>query len=234
MSLIKSLTFNSKTNSDKLNFNIPHPIYISEGFAISQFNSVHTVYNVSERNNNFSFIESDTPGTTRTLTIPVGNYILSSYMSVLSTLLNSSGTNAYTVSNNALTNRISIIAATKTFKIVAVLKDTYNEAGFTISSAFALTQTASSTYDLSGLKTINICSNSFGVGNCITIGSNMNIIASIPITVSYLGVISYNPNVCFISSQISEINAASFIFTDELYRTITLDKDYSLTVLLSQ
>jgi len=234
-SLIKSLTLNSKTNSisNKLDFNLSTPVYISDGYAISQFIAINSIYNISDRNNQFSFIESDTLGVVRTFTLPVGNYILSTFMSALSTALNANGSNAYTVSNDSLTNRITITAGTKTFKIIDTKNDVYYEAGFRISTAFALSQSGSSSFDLSGLKTINIVCSNLG-HTSITPGSNLNVIATIPITVPYQGIVTYSPPIAFVSSQISEINSVNLVFLDGRYREINLDKDFSLTILLLQ
>lgn len=234
-SLIKSVTFNSTNNPGyKLDFTVTQPIYISNGYAISQFTTVNTIYNIDSRNNQFSFIESDTPSIIRTFVIPPGNYTVTSYMSAVSTLLNSSGTDVYTVANNTLTNIITISGTSKTFKIVSVLNDTYYESGFKISSNFSLTQTGSQSFDLSGLKIINIGSNSFGIGGNILVNSNINILCSVPVIAPYQGVIIYNPPIAFISSQINEISSVNLVLYDERLRPLTLQNDFSLTILLSQ
>jgi hypothetical protein len=135
------------------------------------------------------------------------------------------------VTNNSLTNIITITGASKQFKVLPILNNCYYEAGFDVSGSFNISQVATSTYDLSGLKEINIVCNSFGTGNSVVVNKNLNVICSIPISVGYLGVISYSPPICFIDSQIQSISAFEFILTDERYRLLTVQNDFSLTLL---
>ena len=192
---------------------------------------MNTVYNIDSRNNRFSFNESTSSGTVRTFSIPDGNYTISTFMAALKTGLDAQGTVVYTVTNDTLINKITITSASTTFKILPIANDSYYEGGFSVSTDFAISQTASSTFDLSGLKAINIVSTAFGNKDSIVVNKNLNVICSIPIEVGYLGVINYNPPICFIDSQINSISAFEFICYDSRFRPLTLRNDWSLCIL---
>lgn len=228
MSIVNSITFNSINP----NFQLNPVIYNAEAFGVSNFVGVNSVYVIDQRNNNFSFIESNSTTVTRIAVIPSGNYTLTSYLTAISSSMTTAGTATYTATNNDLTNRITITSNGVTFILVDTLNNSYYESGFTVlNPSFSATQTASTTYDLSGLKMINIVSPSFGYSTNLVCGINKNVIASIPVTNPYLGIISYSPSVNFISSQVSSISNLDVQFFDELFRPITLDKSYSLTIL---
>lgn len=231
MSEIKQITFNSIVK----NYNLNPVINNAEAFAVSGFYGVNTVYNVDARNNRLYFIEFDTISTIRSITVPVGNYTITSLITQINTSMTAAGTNVYTLTNNTLINIITITAATKTFNLVAGPNDLYYELGFD-SSVFttnvALTAVATNTFDMSGLKCLNIISSSFGTGVNVICGINKSVLASIPINVPYLGVISYIPPIQFITSQISSLSNLDLIFTDERLRIITLNSGYILTLLL--
>lgn len=233
---IKSLTFStivsSNQNKSAPNFYLDEPVNVSEGYSVKSFYGVNTIYNIDSRNNRFSFNESDSSGTIRTFTIPEGNYTISTFTAALKTGLDAQGTVVYTVTNNTLTNIITITGASKTFKILPITNDCYYEAGFVVSTAFSITQTATQTYDLSGCKNINIVCNAFGSKDSIVVGKSLNVVCSIPINVGYLGVVNYNPNIVFIDSNISSISAFEFTCYDDRYRPLIIKNDWSLTLLL--
>ena len=232
---IKSLTF-STIASDNSNKSAPawyldQPIQISEGYCCKNFSGLNTIYNIDARNNKFSFNESNSSGTVRTFTIPSGNYTITTFMAALKTGLDVNGTVVYTVTNNTLTNIITITSASTTFKILPISNDCYYEAGFEVSSSFAISQTAVQTYDLSGLKCINIVSNAFGNKDSIVVNRNLNVICSIPIEVGYLGVINYSPPIVFIDSSITSISSFEFLCYDEFLRPLTISNHWSLCLL---
>ena len=232
---IKSLTFStiaSDNNSKSApNYYLDQPIQISEGYCVKAFQGVNTTYNIDSRNNKFSFNESLTSGTVRTFTIPSGNYTITTFMAALKTGLDANGTVVYTVTNNTLTNIITITSASTTFQILPISSDCYYEAGFVVSSGFAISQVATQTYDLSGLKCINIVCNAFGNKDSIVVNKNLNVITSIPIEQSYLSVVNYSPPIVFIDSQIQSISAFEFTCYDCRYRPLTLNNDWSITIL---
>lgn len=233
---IKSITFSS-ISSDNNNKSQPtyylkdRPIEISEGYCVQSFQGVNTVLNIDSRNNRFAFLEDDSPGVTRSFTIPQGNYTITTFLAAIKSGLDINGTVIYTVTNNTLINKITISGASKQFRIIPTSSDCYYECGFIISPSFNITQIATNTYDLSGLKTIHILCNSFGSGNSIICNRNMNIICSIPVECPYLGVINFNPNIVFIDSQITSISAFEFIFLDERFRVLEMQNDHHLKLL---
>jgi hypothetical protein len=232
---IKSLTFatiaSSNQNKSTPNFYLEQPIQISEGFCVKSFTGVNTFLNIDSRNNQFNFNESDSSGSIRSFTLANGNYTITSFMGALKAGLDTNGTVVYTVANNSLTNIITITGASKTFKILPISNNCYYEAGFDVSATFSISQIATNTYDLSGLKEINVVCNAFGTGNSVVVNKNLNVICSIPISVGYLGVISYTPPIVFIDSQTQSISAFEFICVDERYRPLTFQNDFSLTLL---
>jgi hypothetical protein len=237
-SIIKSLIFNTSTNkNNSSNFNLLSPVTVSEGYLLSQFIGINSVYNFDSRNNIFAFTEAST---TLFAFIPTGNYTINTLITTLASILTSSGTTTYTVTNNTLTNKITISAA-NSFKIIQVDKNCYYELGMlnsvfeNPSQGYFTEHIAPSSFDLSGLKQINVVSNSFGYGNCLAVNKNLNVIATIPVTVAYQGVISYSsPNSVFISSQIDSIQNVDFILYDSRFRELKLDRDFVITLLFTQ
>lgn len=235
--IINSINFNTAFVNDKQNplFTLQGPLLNAEAYAVSSFYGVNTFSTIDSRNNIISFIESTSSGNTRTFVIPTGNYTLSTFITALQAGFLSAGTVSYTVVNNTLTNRLTVSNGTVSFRLVKIgSNDAFYESGFEVlSPTFALSQTASSTYDLSGVKCLNISTNSLGYGHNIVIGRNLNIIATIPITVGYLGVISYNPPINYINTQIPEVQTVQFSVYDERMRLLTIDKDYQLSICFS-
>lgn len=232
MSLIKSITFNTIVASDKSNplFILQKSIISSEGYAVQNFCGVNTIYTIDSRNNKFALSEDDISSNI-SFSIPTGNYTLSTFITALQTALNTNGTDTYTVTNNSLINKITISSTTKVFKIIDIANNCYYECGFGLSSAYALSQIASNTFDFSGLKLIYITSNSLGYGQSLCCQKNLNVICSINVDTPYLGVITYSPSPVFISSQISEINSIEFSMYDERFRQLTISNDWSLSLL---
>jgi len=232
--IIKSLILNTSTNkNNSTTFNLINPITVSEGYLVSQFTGVNSVFNINERNNVFSFTENST---ILYAILPPGNYTITSLISALGPLISAASTVTYMVSVNSLTSKITISTAATQFRLVDSQNNIFYELGFTnFSTSLALSITANSTYDLSGLKMIYLVSSSFGMGNCISVNKNLNTICSIPITTSYLGIISYSsPNSVFISSQIDSIQSIDVQLYDERFRLLTLDRSFSITILFSQ
>ena len=232
---IKSLTFftiaSENLNKSTPNYCLDSPIQITEGYAVKSFQGVNTIYNIDSRNNRFSFNESTSSGTVRTFSIPEGNYTISTFMAAIKSGMDTAGTVVYTVTNDTLINKITITSASTSFKILPIANDCYYEAGFFVSTGFAISQTASSTYTLAGLQAVNTVSTAFGNKDSIVVNKNLNVICSIPIEVGYLGVINYNPNIVFIDSQITSISAFEFLLYDERFRPLTIQNDWSLTLL---
>jgi hypothetical protein len=223
-------TINSNNqNSSNPQYYIRQPFDNIVGYSFSGFSGVNSFNVIDSRNNTLQFSESDSSSTIRVITIPTGNYTITSLMASIKTLMDAAGTNTYTVALNSVTNLVTITAATKTFKILTANNHCYYELGFVVSSAFALSQTGSVIYDLSGVKTISIVSNSFG-NNSKLINTNYNIVGIVPIEVPFLGVINYKHNPVFIDVQISELSSISFTLLDERGRILNCTHDWSLTL----
>lgn len=235
----KSMTFNTVTASDRSHplFTLYNPIISADAYCVQNFMGVNNFYNIDDRNNAFSFseyiLDQDLVDISSTIlfSIPIGNYTLNTFMTALQTSLNSNGTQIYTVTNNSLTNKISITGATLNFKLLSVPNNCYYELGYSTFNTYSSSQTAACTYDFSGLKNIYIVSNSLGYGQSLACGKNLNIIASIPVISPYLGVISYIPPQNFVSSNISEINSIEFSLYDERFRNLTVSTDWSMTLM---
>lgn len=235
--ITQQVNFNTTFVNDRNNpvFILNSPILNAEAYCVSSFYGVNTFQTIDSRNNIISFIESTSSGNTRTFVIPTGNYTLTTFITALQAGFASAGTVVYTVVNNTLTNRLTVSNATVSFRLVKIgSNDALYEAGFELlSPTFALSHTASSTYDLSGVKCINISTNSLGYGHNLMIGRNLNIIATIPITTGHLGVVSYNPPINYINTQLPEVQTVQFSLYDERMRLLTIDRDYQLSICFS-
>ena len=230
----RALTFNTifsnNNNRSTPNFYCEKPIENAQGYSVQSFYGINNFYNIDFRNNLFCFNESDSVGTVRSFILPDGNYTISTFMTALKTGLDLSGSVVYTVSNNTLTNIITITAS-KSFKILPIPNNCYYEGGFDVSTSFSISQTASSTFDLSGVKILNIVCASFNTGNSTFVNKPLNVIASIPIETPYLGVVNYQPNIAFIDTEIHNVSAFEFQIYDERLRKLNINNDYQLTLL---
>jgi hypothetical protein len=231
--IIKQYTFQTISSN---NSNTSNPFYFlssspgdNGGFSVGNFTGIQCVNLIDSRNNTLQFSETDTSSTTRVVKIPTGDYTLSTLLTAIGAGMTSAGTVTYTATVNSLTNLITI-SSSKAFKIFTASNNIYYEIGYSTSSAFATSQTASKIYDLSGLKQIHIVSSSFGASNSILVNTNYTVICSIPISSPFLGVIRDEPSPQFIDSQINDLNSISFSLLDERKRTLTMSKDWSLQI----
>jgi hypothetical protein len=231
-SINKSLTFSTSAsnnnNPSNPTFFINPAVYNVEAYNITNFCGVNTTYTIDGRNSNFSFIENSI---TYNGFLPSGNYTLSTFIVALgSAMTTASGVSVYTVTNNALTNVLTITSNNKTFKLLDTVNNCYYEAGFSVSTVLGLTQTGSSSFDLSGLKQIRIVSSDLG-RNAICVNSNYNVLACIDVSVPYLGVISHSGTNFFITANCN-LNTMSFLLLDERNRILNNLKDWSITFIL--
>lgn len=234
--IVKSYTFATFCSSNQSDsqpyFHLQLPEKNVVGYNLSQVTAVNTVYDIDSRNNQFAFVEN--PGlnaeTTLVAILEPGNYTLSTFLTKLSTALTSVGSNTYTVTNNSLTNRLTITSSSIDFKIVDIPNHCYYESGFVTSSVYSVSALATSSFDFSGLKTIHIICNTFN-GTSIIVNQNYTILASIPVNVPYQGVLSYDAQPVFITCQ-ADIYNFQFYLLDERFRPITMDKSWSCNLLL--
>jgi hypothetical protein len=232
--LTKVLNFNTVTATNKSNpqFILNDSIDNVNGYCVTLFQGVNSFYDISARNNQLQFIESPSQGTIRTVVLPVGNYTVDTALLALQAGLNSQASGTYTVTNNPLTNRITITSNTS-FMLKSITNDMYYEFGFeSFDNTFNTTHTGTNSYDFSGIKTLNIVSYSFGYGNNIVVNKSLNVIASIPINNAYLAPISYTGYPLFVSAQIPELSVVEFLLVDERFRPISTDKDYTIQIAL--
>lgn len=210
-------------------FHLVEPIRNPISYQVDSFIGANSFYTIDSRNDSFKFSENDSPGTIREALIPTGNYNITTYLVALKTALDAAGTVVYTVTNNNLINKITISAASKLFNIIN--SSGLYESGFIINSTFAASHIAPNTFDLSGVKQLNIISNSMGFSSKV-VNRNLNVVCSIPIDSAYLGVIYYkNSNPSYIDCKVSEINSFEFNVYDERFRLLSqIDRDWSITL----
>lgn len=231
---VTQLTFNTilsnnRNTSNPQYFINNNPLDNIKKYAFGSFNGVNTVNVIDSRNNILQFSETTSSSTIRNVSITPGNYTVTTLMAALKTAMDTAGTGVFTITNNSVSNIITI-ACTVDFKLLDCSNNIYYEIGFVISTAFAASQVASSIYDLSGLKTIVLVSSSFGSKNSILVNSNYVVIGVIPISTPFLGVISYDANTQFIDCQISELSTVSFSLLDERGRILSLTNDWALSM----
>jgi hypothetical protein len=231
-SINRSLTLNTcvsnNNNASHPSFYLNPPINNVEAFNVSTFSGINTTYTIDSRNCNFSFVESSVPHNGY---LPFGNYTINTFITALGTAMTSaSGTSTFTITNNVLTNILSITSSTNVFYLTNTINNCYYEAGLTPNNIGSLIQIGTSSYDLSGLKQILLVSSDLG-SNAVAVNSNYNVLASIDISVPYLGVISYKGTNLFINSNCT-LNSLNFILLDERYRVLSNLKDWSITIIL--
>ena len=233
---ISQLTFNTINSNNRSTSNplyfIPNPIDNIKQYAFSSFSGVNTVNVIDSRNQIINFSETDSSSTIRSVTIPTGNYTITTLLTAIKSGLDTAGTAVYTCTVSTLTNLITIVG-TKNFKLLDCNNNIYYEIGYSASTAFAASQVASSIYDLSGLKNITLVSSSFGQRNSILVGSNYTVIGTIPVSTPFLGVISFVASPIFVDCQVNELNSASFMLLDERMRVLTVNNDWSLSLYIA-
>lgn len=238
MSNTYNITFDSRFSANK---SLNSPIFIGEnfiidqleGFQVNSFQFINTIPNVRESNNKMVLLEtlSGTSGTTQSslCTIEPANYTIDTFKTALENSLTSCG-NTYSVALNTMTNLLSITPTSGSF----VFKDTPNNIYYEIGAKID-TDVIDKSYDLSGLKSVQINSQNFGSGYCKTFGSNYNIVLQVPCDGTYNSSVFYvNPNSNFISSDERNLRSFQFTLLDERLRIIDEKylRDYTLNVLL--
>jgi hypothetical protein len=154
-----------------------------------------TFYNVSANYNTISIVFS---GTTKTTTIPIGQYDITTLPNAIATALTALGVGTFSVTVNPLTYIITI---------TSTLNYQYNGLGSTINkiigfdptvlTANALSQVAPFIYNLSGPLYLDVISSSLTSGSSKikdTQGSSSRLISRIPLSNFNFGsIISYSP-----------------------------------------
>lgn len=196
-----------------------------DSYCFGGFSGLNTFYNIDGRCNKLYLTERPTGATVSsvsTVSVPTGNYTITSGVAALGVAL-SSQANTYTVSNNTTSNRITISAGTTgSFALLSGLSDCYYELGITPTQLTATTAslTGNQSFDFSGIKELRICSNAFGVNCNSLIGSNLSVLASVPVSEAFNSVITAPSDQVFVSSDATNVQAISCSLVDERNRTV--------------
>ena len=235
---IKSINFSTFLNSKKQQvvFNLERAILNTNAYAVTQFSTTNSFLNIDSRNNQLKFTESLPAETTFTATITPGNYTVTTLMAEIKVQMEAEGTLTYNLTNNALTDIITITATSDLFRLESVTSNIYYEIGFigTLDATFTIAKTAPDSFDLSGVKVIYIQSSNFGNDRNINVNSSMNLICSIQVDVPYQGVISHQPPLNFINTRIPEMRSVEFALYDEHLRLLDVRSNWAMTFSLMQ
>ena len=172
-------------------------------------------------------------GTTSTnlITMTPQNYNSSNIASSLQTAMNSQGNLYMSVNFSTFANKLIFGSTTGTFYFMdpGNSKDCYENLGISVGNSAVSTYTAGNCIDLSGVKVINLESNSLD-GIDIS-GYNRRILASIPIEESINSIASYQDDGNdYIETNISDISQITISLKDEKYRDIIQRSPWSLTL----
>jgi hypothetical protein len=223
-----------------MNQNTTNPVWMLNdqiddlvSFHTGKFIGVNTVTNIRDTNNKASVtVYSGTTPSTLTATVPVGNYTIDTFMPALQSALNTTG-NTFLVTQGTLNTTMSISNGTQgAFKFNAVTNDVYYETGINSSQLNSTTSSlvCGSSYDLSGLKSINLVSSDFGVKACSRPGSNYNVVLSVPVDESYGSSLSTPESDTPITSDAQNLHTITLSVFDERMRPINQMKDWTLDV----
>jgi hypothetical protein len=224
-----STCLSNNNSSSNPAFYFPSLFNVS-GYMVSSFTSVNTFYNIDSRNNNFSFTETGKSAVV--ITLPSGNYTITTIQTELVSLMNSAtlSSGTYTTSVNSLTNILSITGSVA-FHITNTINNCYYELGLIPSTTFALTVVGNKSFDLSGVSLIHLVSSSFGDASKL-VNNNYNIMASIPVEGSYLAPIQFTGIPVFINCSLVQLSQCSFQLLDQRSRILNTVSDFSLSVIL--
>lgn len=108
--MLKEVIFNSARcgNSNNPTFTLRSPLYVY-AYRVKSVSIPFSFYMVNANNNTIAFRES-ADGVNRTATLPVGNYDAATILSALGTALTNAGTQAYTVTYDDVSGRLTISA----------------------------------------------------------------------------------------------------------------------------
>jgi hypothetical protein len=195
-----------------------------------------TISLVDSRNNKL-YLRETTSGSTTTITLSSGNYIVNgtesnSILTNIRTCLNTASPNTWTynVSFNDITNRLTISSTNGNFALMSGLDNFYYEMGLDSSqlASFGSSLTMTDPIDLSGLKLLHIVSN---IPLTKVFSQSFAILGSIIIEEETNQISSYEDQSSdYILSSISSIGSIRLSFYDDRFRKLTMNKDYSITI----
>lgn len=229
-----STIYSTGSNTSPIWF-LNNPLFNVQSVKISQAILSNEFYNIDSRNNNLSFFNNRAGTTTSNLlTITPGNYTASGLATQLTTQLNTAvGAGTYSVSYSSVTGKITIDNTTtgNFMKPLATNGDCYYELGIT-STQLNVTSgslVGNAVVDCSGVKCINLISNSFG-DIAKMANSNYSIIGTVPVHNGFLGIENYENSNKELSCNISSLYSIGFLLYDERMRQLTVNKDYQITL----
>lgn len=231
---ISQLSLNTIYANSKIypTFYISDPIFNVQSVKVSEVCIPNSFYTFDSRNNQFSFKEGS--GTVTTFSITPGNYTASTLISHLKTQLeaNSENTRTYTLTYSSSTAKITYAVSASTFTILPIDNSCYYELGLQDSLSSAAASITSGVIDLSGVKVVNLVSSSFGGNVANVVGSQYNVFCSIPVNVSFLGILYYQNSNEFVDVNLDNLYTASFTLMDERMRPLTNTQDFQITLQL--
>lgn len=208
---------------------IPKQIDQITGYISGAFNGVNNITNIRDVNKNISVTTwSGTTGTTNILSIPEGNYTSSTFKDTLENTLATTG-NTFIIDTNTMGNTFTISSSGGSFSLNNCLNDVYYELGV---DATQLNHTqnsllCSNSFDLSGLKKIDIVSDSLGAASAKKLGSTYNVVLSIPVDSPYGGIIYTPESNIKVSTECYNFNNIALTLFDERMRPINKLSDWS-------
>ena len=220
------------TSKSTPTFYFSDPVFNVSHVKVSEVVIPNSFYVFDSKNNQFSFKEGS--GATTTFSITPGNYTASTLISHLKTLLESVSENTltYTLTYNSATAKITYAVSASTFTLLPIENNCYYELGLTNSLNSASASIESNVIDLSGVKAINLVSSSFGGNICNVVGSQYNVLCSIPVNVGFLGILFYQNSSEFIDTNLDNLYTGSFTLLDERMRPLLNTQDFQMTLLL--
>jgi len=227
--------FNASTSDIDFYFSpISIPSQYDIHLSVQSAQIPYSFYNINNRNNTLNFYRNNQPNMT-SVSIPIGNYTVTTLVSTLNTQLTSYN---FTVTYQVITNKL-LFTNTNTFifdgssSILPIL-GFYNSIGSLVStsnSPYSLTSNA--VVNLQTQQCVNICTN-FCTSNINSInGQQSTILASIPINSPPYGTINYSNY-----SLTNKVNLYSNLFSSINIKLLDQDnnlidlnyQNYSLTL----
>lgn len=222
-------------------WSFPEPQTNIAAFQVDSFIMPNSIFTIDQRNDILYWKQySGTTGTLLQATVPTNYYDSTTLATALQSTLNSYNTNGnYQVAITGAGNSYyTITNTTNNFVITGAETGVSNinyEIGFmSVTETPAHTQTGSQTFDVSGLKQLNIVSNNLGVSHTFTPGTGYKVLTNISVTAPFGGLITYNGDLAFSSCPTQYLPSFTVLLLDERMRSLQGSNvsDWSLTMYL--
>jgi hypothetical protein len=228
-------------NPSNPSWQLQTPINNVSSFLVDSFVGINTIQTIDSRNNKLYWNTFNTAGATIThsSTIPTGYYNISTFLPALTVALNGGSTTGSfntTVSN---TSFLSITNTSASFVITTGSNSINYETGMMNGQYGFANQTSNTvqnsvqSYDLSGVKCLNVVCNNLGVAHNNYPNSAYKVLTNIPVPGSFGAAIVYEGDLQYCSSPMNNVNRFEIQFLDERNRRITenlLDFQMSLFI----